>query len=137
MIKDFGPCNSVHFAGSSFGRHLLLNPRIGDEETTRTSRQSTLITLEPSFFLVFQTTRVAFNLSPSILDVFSPNLVINALGIEPSLRNNDAIDTILTLLNEHFGTSPKHKLIHMAKSLTMTTHRRNEIIFYQGDVADK
>ena len=114
-----------------------MNPRIGDEETARTSRQSTLITLEPSFFLVFQTTRVAFNLSPSILDVFSPNLVISALRIEPSLRNNDAIETILTLLNEHFGTSPKHKQIQLAKSLTMTTHQRNEIVFYQGDVANK
>jgi hypothetical protein len=114
-----------------------LNPRIGDEEAVRTSRQSTLITLEPSFFLVFQTTGAAFNLSPSTLDIFSPNLVISALGIEPSLRNNDSISTILTLLNDHFGTSEKQKLVRMAKSLTMTNHQRNQIVFYQGDVADK
>ena len=114
-----------------------MNPRIGDEEHVRTSRQSTLITLESSFFLIFQTYRFDFNLPSRILDVFCPNLVVDALRIEPQLRNSDAIETILTLLIKHFDTTPKEKLVKMAKTVTLLNHRKSEVVFYQGDRADK
>ena len=136
MCQDFGPSNCIHYAGSSFGRHLLVNPQIGEAETARYARPSTIITLEPSFFLVFEISKVDFNLSPNVLDVFCPNLVVSALRIEPSLRNNDTIFTILTLLNRHFETTPKHKLEKLAKSVTIMNHKRNEVVFYQGDRAD-
>jgi hypothetical protein len=136
LFKDFGPSNSIHYAGTSFGRRLLVNPEIGESEADRNSRPSTLIALEPCFFLVFQTTTANFNLSPNILDVFCPDLVINALRIEPTLRNTDTISTILTLLNGHFKTTPKYKLEKLAMSLTIMNHQKNEVVFYQGDRAD-
>jgi hypothetical protein len=135
--QDFGPSNSIHYAGTTFGRHLLLNPRIGDEENIRTSRQSTLITLEPSFLLIFEAFRFVFNLPSRILDVFYPNMVVDALRIEPQLRSIDAVETILTLLTKHFDTTPKEKLVKLAKRITILNHRKGEVVFYHGDRADK
>jgi hypothetical protein len=115
---------------------LLVNPDIGESETARKLRPSTIITLESCFFLVFQTTKANFNLSPKVLDVFCPKLVINALRIEASLRSKDAIVTIMTLLSKHFETTPKTKLEKLAKTLTIVNHRQNEVVFYQGDRAE-
>jgi hypothetical protein len=137
-LQDFGPCACMHFAGTSIGTHLLINPTIGDDESTqKTLRPSTLIALEPSFVLIFQISRLDLNMSPQVLEVFRPDVVLHALRVEPIMRNHEIIAPILTMLQKHFETAPKKKLIKMAKSMTIINHKRDEVVFYQGDVADK
>jgi hypothetical protein len=126
----------MHFAGSSFGSHLLLNTRINSDENIKSTRLSTLITMEPCFLIIFQTTHIDFNLSPDTLNVYCPKLVMNALKIDPGSRNFDTIRTIVPLLNAHFSTSSTSKIEKLAKSIKITNHKQNEVVFYQGDRAD-
>jgi hypothetical protein len=138
ILQDFGPCVCRHFAGTAFGTHLLMNPTIGDNEATlKTLRSSTLIALEPSFVAIFQISQVDFNLSPEVLEVFRPELVVNALRVEPILRNHETLAPILTMLQKIFETTPRSKLAKIAKSMTIVNHKRNDVVFYQGDLAVK